>query len=70
LRCFLGIEGSVREMTDRGLLGKNMREDEEEEDDSRHKKKEDKDFGLKSVCRVLSEAEIKRMNEKDSDINW
>jgi len=57
-------------MTDRGLLGKNMREDEEEEDDSRHKKKEDKDFGLKSVCRVLSEAEIKRMNEKDSDINW
>ena len=37
IRCFLGIEGSVREMIERGLLGKNTKgDDEEEEDDYRN----------------------------------
>lgn len=59
-------------MIERGLLGKNTKgDDEEEEDDYRNqKKKEDKDFGLKSICRVIPEAEIKRMNAEDSEVKW
>ena len=31
----------------------------------------DKDIGLKSICRVFPEAEIKRMNAEDkNDIKW
>lgn len=74
MRCFMGIEGSVREMQDRGLLGKNQKGDDEEEEEDRRdqkKEKENKDIGLKSICRVIPEAEIKRMNAEDkNDIKW
>ncbi len=62
-------------MQERGLLvkkGQNSYDDDDEDERrDRVKEKESKDIEMKSICRVIPEAEIKRMNAEDkNDIHW
>jgi hypothetical protein len=54
LRCFLGIEGSVREMQERGLLVKKGDNYDDDEDEGPDKVKEKVvDVGNRSICKVI-----------------
>jgi hypothetical protein len=65
---FLGIQGSVRQMKERGMLNK-VKEDEEEEEHHRKQTPESKK-NYESICKVLDAHTIKRLNAQVPEIQW
>lgn len=65
---FLGIEGSVREMRERGLL--NQAANDEDEEDNKGKETKEYEPKFKSICKVIDAETIRKMNAQESEVRW